>query len=742
MQAQRTLLTSNTSELVTNLTALSEVTTAVVADIAQVWEDPNIDTAAYTPECAAFVHDYIGIVKSMVSNDSIPAATRFEAVAQQTGAVVQVAQALSGSTHRDDSFAVTLSQGLLDTAQSLSRVVDSANSTTGIETTVDLNESPSMPGGFVTAVNLSNTSQTVLNYPRNNQAVNEASKVTGFSINASRVVGARANTSVSLAATVVEFSNDALFPDNTSGTSVVSSVLLASLGVPVSGLADEDRICGTYRHAASSTHANASSEPRCVYYDHGASAWSLDGCKATFTNTTHITCCCNHLTAFAVVVGGESTSSEDAAALEGITFVGLGLSLFCLLITIFTIAASEEMLLQLQNKLIIQLALSLSVSHLLFFFITSPTDPEQCRVLSLSLMYFLLVSFAWMSVQSHCLYTTFVMVNVWNVSRHGDLVKLVRYCVFAWGFPLALVLGGAFVDNPGTITTVVSGSTETVQYCWIDRDSTIKWFFLGPMLASVFYNTVAAIRVILAVFHQLKRQNRRDMDSTFKDKLLQLVKDIKVVCVIASVTGAGWISAVLVVFQIGGIVAQYIFTILTAFQGILIFNFHVLQKQPGRASLQGMGRRVMMTLSKSSSGPRKVVRGNRTNISSGNSSSGGLKWRRAGAAASHSPQPETSNNNVWKITASAPPADRSTAPTETGSALYETSDNMLDDCHLQRTVSISTESAQESDCDSLCTNDLRSAADSCESVLDTPNNDLDCTELYETSQPNGSHSTV
>lgn len=640
VQAQRAVFSGNVSELSTNTTQLEAAVTSVVDTIVSATREPATDTNAFVPETQAFIDDYVSFVANLVEDESVPVETRFTAVADQTSAVAEVVTAIGGSKLSDDSFAITFAEGLLNTARSLSRVFDVApsNESASVNATIVVPSSPAITGGFIKAIDLSDPEVNVVaRYPEDSSddaSAIQNPKVSNFVIHVTQVLPTGTNRSVALAATIVELSSDTMFPDSRSGPdtlTVVSSILLASLGVPISGLSDSDRICGTYRHAAteptvgqqqaSATEKQSNSAPvtpRCVYYNHASSTWDGDGCQATFLNATHITCCCNHLTAFAVVVGGEEVHGEDAAALEWITSVGLGVSLVCLMATMMTIAGSRELRMQLQNKLLFNLALALAVSHLLFFFIAVPTDVPTCRAVSLTTMYFLLASFGWMSIQAHSLYTTFVMADVWDLSKHQNAIKLAKYSGFAWGIPLLCVAAAATIDLNGTVamSSLPSGN-EAIQFCFFDRTSMVKWFFIGPMLGAVSYNMFAAIRVIQAVYHRLHRNVHTDRD--FKSKLQQIATDMKVVLVIASVTGCGWGLAVLVVFQVGGTPMQYAFTVATVFQGTLIFNFHVLQKRPGRAFLVSVGRSLIKSFSRwsqseSSSGGSHVQRGPRATL--------------------------------------------------------------------------------------------------------------------------------
>jgi len=255
-----------------------------------------------------------------------------------------------------------------------------------------------------------------------------------------------------VALAIVEFSDDTLFPtqetvrvltDNDGSQRIGSSVLSASLGVPVSNLPDKDKICGTYEYLVNlvrdptwrgsvnkyDSRADPSyATPKCVFYNHTSRVWARDGCEMTFSNGSHATCCCNHLTSFAVLVGGESVATDDEVALMYITWIGLGTSLLCLALTVLCVLGAQALRSTLRYKILLNMVVALAVSNFLFFFITVPESVSECKAVSMLLMYFLLSFFAWMNVEAWYLYETFVNTDVFDVHEHGAYAKLKR-CV-------------------------------------------------------------------------------------------------------------------------------------------------------------------------------------------------------------------------------------------------------------------------------------------------------------------------
>lgn len=139
-----------------------------------------------------------------------------------------------------------------------------------------------------------------------------------------------------------------------------------------------------------------------------------------------------------------------------------------------------------------------------------------------------------------------------------------------WGAPL-LIVGAAMSDIDGLISMTnvhVGGELiqSTISYCWVDKNGTAKWFFLGPMLVSIVFNLCISVVVIQRVSRQLVMRIKRG-EKGLPSHVAELYVAIKVTMVVTSVTGGGWVLAILVMFGVGGIGAQYLFTIVNAVQG-------------------------------------------------------------------------------------------------------------------------------------------------------------------------------
>nr|XP_025042887.1 adhesion G protein-coupled receptor E3-like [Pelodiscus sinensis] len=103
----------------------------------------------------------------------------------------------------------------------------------------------------------------------------------------------------------------------------------------------------------------------CVYwkFEAGKGSWSLDGCTTLHVNSTHTTCSCDHLSSFAILMA--PSAAMESRPLTILTYVGLSLSLLCLLLAILTFLLCRS-LWNVSTALHLQLCLCLFLADLLF----------------------------------------------------------------------------------------------------------------------------------------------------------------------------------------------------------------------------------------------------------------------------------------------------------------------------------------------------------------------------------------
>ncbi|OCT97367.1 hypothetical protein XELAEV_18009587mg, partial [Xenopus laevis] len=120
--------------------------------------------------------------------------------------------------------------------------------------------------------------------------------------------------------------------------------------------------------------------PNCSFWSYSktnmSGYWSTQGCRLLTTNKTHTICSCNHLTNFAVLMAHIEAKHTDMVhdiLLDVITWIGILLSLVCLLICIFTFCFFRGLQSD-RNTIHKNLCISLFVAELLFLIGINRTD--------------------------------------------------------------------------------------------------------------------------------------------------------------------------------------------------------------------------------------------------------------------------------------------------------------------------------------------------------------------------------
>ncbi|XP_068737283.1 adhesion G-protein coupled receptor D1-like [Montipora capricornis] len=321
--------------------------------------------------------------------------------------------------------------------------------------------------------------------------------------------------------------------------------------------------------------------PHCVFWNFTVKSevngsWSKKGCSLVKTEDDNISCACNHLTNFAVLmqVGESEVPSGHRLALEVITYVGCTLSLFGEILTIIaycTVTNFKEEQIQIRLNLVIALA----IAQIAFLSGINAVEPKGfCVFIAAFIHYFYLVGFAWMLFEGVYLYLK--VVKVFNTE-----VRMRLFLAVAWGVPAGIVaLSIAFASGQdGGIHSYVNGA-----FCWVSVKNQIIWTFVAPVLVICVINMVLLSLVILEI---LKMQRNRKSD------VERLGQSVKTCVVLFPLLGLTWVFGVLSVTN-ASLVFQYIFTILNALQGFFIFVLHVLRSTDVRAEFKRKTQRWMM----------------------------------------------------------------------------------------------------------------------------------------------------
>ncbi|XP_051897947.1 adhesion G protein-coupled receptor E3-like isoform X2 [Pristis pectinata] len=294
----------------------------------------------------------------------------------------------------------------------------------------------------------------------------------------------------------------------------------------------------------------------CVYWSHTptGSYWSTSGCRLVHSNSSHTRCQCHHLSSFAILMAfNKKLQGYSQDALSTITFIGIPISLLCLLVALSTFTFCS----QARNSVSAthtQLCLSLFLAELLFLVGINRTENRaMCGIVAGCLHYLFLVAFTWMSLESTQLYLMVRNLRKMRVPNSSQLGKLIY--PLGYGSP-ALIVAISAVINPNGY-----GSERN---CWLQVENGFVWSFLGPVYLIILANTFLFTTTLYTLNEEL---SNRDMKvSKIKDTRMLIFKAISQVFIL----GCTWILG-LFHFQEETVVMAYLFTIVNSFQGTFIF---------------------------------------------------------------------------------------------------------------------------------------------------------------------------
>ncbi|XP_028357765.1 adhesion G-protein coupled receptor G1 [Phyllostomus discolor] len=378
---------------------------------------------------------------------------------------------------------------------------------------------------------------------------------------------------------LVDFSSQALFQDKNSSQVLGEKVL--GIVVPKTKVANlSEPVVLTFQHQPQPKNMTL----QCVFWveDPALSSpgsWSSAGCE-TVRRETQTSCLCNHLTYFAVLmVASVEVDAVHKHYLTLLSYVGCVISALACVFAIATYLCSRRKTRDYTIKVHMNLLLAvflLDVSFLLSEPVALTGSEAGCRASAIFLHFSLLACLSWMGLEGYNLYR--LVVEVFGTYVPGYLLKL---SIVGWGFPLFLVTLVALVDinNYGSIILSVHKTPESVIYpsmCWI-RDSLVSHITNLGLFSLVFLFNTAMLATMVVQILRLRPHTQK------WPHVLTLLG-------LSLVLGLPW-ALIFFSFASGTfqLVVLYFFSIVTSFQGLLIFLWYWsmrLQAQGGPSPLR------------------------------------------------------------------------------------------------------------------------------------------------------------
>ncbi|XP_040891216.1 adhesion G protein-coupled receptor G3-like isoform X1 [Toxotes jaculatrix] len=355
--------------------------------------------------------------------------------------------------------------------------------------------------------------------------------------------------------------------------------------------------------------------PICVFYNFLSDEYSNNGCLTLWVHgQDNITCSCDHLTYFGVLVVSEIPSPEDQEILTYISVIGCGLSLFSLVITVLLFFTNRKLRGDVSMRIHISLVFALILLNLHFLLsqivteqspskanptvglsLPNETVTEQspskanhtefalegdflpnvteqppsgvCLYIAISLHYSLLASFTWMALEGFHIYL--LLVRVFNIYVRRYVLKL---SVVGWGIPAVIVSLVAIIDIKSYRNFVLDPPNST-SICFVT--GTAKTVTVVGALFLVFTSNVILIGMAIRRVLSLRQRTEGNIGTTKRD-----------ICTLLGVSTLFGVAWGLAFFSFGYLntTGLYLFCILNSLQGFFIFLWFVMSLRKNRSS--------------------------------------------------------------------------------------------------------------------------------------------------------------
>lgn len=289
--------------------------------------------------------------------------------------------------------------------------------------------------------------------------------------------------------------------------------------------------------------------PQCVFWNFTSfdnlGAWDEDGCAFVSDINGMVTCQCNHLTSFSILMATRLPAVPPSVkiALDVVTYVGVGISLaslvICLIIEGYVWkAVTRNGTAFMRHVSIVNTALSLLIADICFIIAASLAknpleNPGEnynvlvgpCSTATFFMHLFYLALFFWMLVSGLLLFYRTVMVFS-HMSKSAMLAA--GFCL-GYGCPLAIAVVTVAVTAPG------GGYIRSDEACWLNWTETKALLALViPALTIVLFN-------ILILFVIIAKILRRGVgESVQADEKHALAVIVRCVIILTPLFGLTW----------------------------------------------------------------------------------------------------------------------------------------------------------------------------------------------------------
>uniref|UniRef100_A0A8C5MIQ3 Adhesion G protein-coupled receptor F5 n=1 Tax=Leptobrachium leishanense TaxID=445787 RepID=A0A8C5MIQ3_9ANUR len=335
---------------------------------------------------------------------------------------------------------------------------------------------------------------------------------------------------------------------------------------------------------SNTTLTNAS----CVFWDIHTRKWNDFGCRRLSSTDTDVSCECDHLTSFSILMSPDSGPNlRDDQVLAYITYIGVGISILSLVICIGIEATvwksvTKNKTSYMRHVCIVNIAVSLLIADIWFIVGAALADMitnaaanavltsirNACVAVTFFTHLFYLSVFFWMLTMALILFYRLVYV-------FHDLSKTVMMSIsFVLGYGCPLVIS--------VITVAVTQPSEKYRSeyaCWLISKDTLAFLaFIVPAFVILFVNII----ILCVVLRKLCRPAIGDKQK--KDEAETLKHIAKCIVILTPLLGLTWGLGIGTMFSKEKSI-HGIFAAVNSLQGFFILLFGCLLDKKVREAL-------------------------------------------------------------------------------------------------------------------------------------------------------------
>ncbi|KAL7388248.1 hypothetical protein ABVT39_010002 [Epinephelus coioides] len=357
-------------------------------------------------------------------------------------------------------------------------------------------------------------------------------------------------------------------------------------------------------------------KPQCVFWNFslfdGLGGWDDEGCELVDDNNT-VTCNCNHLTSFSMLM---SPFSPNDPVLEFITYIGVGISMASLVICLIIEAVIWRKIRKnntsyLRHVSIVNIAVSLLIANIWFIIGAAISEAEKkdrsaCSAATFFIHLFYLALFFWMFASA--LLLLYRIVSVFEGLSKNSMLAI--GFSLGYGAPLIIAIITIAVTAPNK---EYIRETPTQLICWLNfNDSKPLLAFVIPALLIVAINLII---LCVVIYKMLRRRAVGDTAQAAERNVLVVI--IRSLAVLTPIFGLTWGLGVGTMTNPHNKGIHGSFAFFNSLQGFFILVFGTLLDKKVRSEIAAISQ-------SSGTGTRST--------SAGTSSSSGLgffrNWRR------------------------------------------------------------------------------------------------------------------